>query len=102
MIALFQIALDNVKYEGVIHLTPAPASGAICAGQSIKTAFWKGWDDPGVVPGIKWTTEECQGLGILGKYDVFPHFQPMWEECERSPLCCDVEPHHGDFLLGAT
>ena len=32
-------------------------AGAIVAGESIETAYWKGWDDPGAAPEAEWTAD---------------------------------------------
>jgi len=47
------------------------SAGAIVAGQSIKTAYWKGWDNDGV--DFKWTEETLRGSGLV-EYDIFPHY----------------------------
>lgn len=49
------------------------SAGAIVAGRSISTAFWKGWDDPDVTPGIDWNDELCRGRELC-PYSIFPHY----------------------------
>jgi hypothetical protein len=54
------------------------SAGAICAGKSASVAFWKGWDDPGVVEG-EWTTARLRG-GALCDAHIFPHFDKNLHE----------------------
>lgn len=54
------------------------SAGGIIAGQSIRTAFWKGWDDPKAA-GIEWTDENLRGAGIAD-FSVFMHHEAQYEE----------------------
>ena len=62
--------------SGVVYM--GASAGAICAGQSIETAYWKGWDSVGSAEEWegwkKWTTERERGLGIVD-FDFFPHYR---------------------------
>ena len=55
------------------------SAGAIVAGQSISTAFWKGWDDPHIVPNFEWDDQTLQGY-CLFNYSVFPHYNDILHE----------------------
>jgi peptidase E len=50
------------------------SAGAIVAGKSIRTAYWKGWDDP-LVAGedFEWNDGTLSGAA-LRHYSVFPHY----------------------------
>jgi len=54
------------------------SAGAILAGTTCRTADWKGWDDPSVVPsgGL---TAAMEGLGLVDSA-VFPHHAQEWEQ----------------------
>lgn len=54
------------------------SAGAILAGRTCDTAYWKGWDDPTVVPEES-LEESSDGLGLV-EPAVFPHHGPSWEE----------------------
>lgn len=50
------------------------SAGAIVAGLSASTAYWKGWDDPNVVgDDFCWSESNLKGRGLVDSY-VFPHF----------------------------
>jgi dipeptidase E len=49
------------------------SAGAIVAGKTIATAYWKGWDDPQVAEGMVWDGDTLSGAS-LGDYSVFPHY----------------------------
>jgi len=68
---------DGALYVGL-------SAGSIVAGRSISTAFWKGWDDPTVVPDCDWTTPTA--VDALGLVDCsfFPHHDESWEATVRS------------------
>ena len=55
--AMRRSGLDELIKErvaaGVLYV--GCSAGSIVAGRSIQTAFWKGWDDPGVAPDTDWT-----------------------------------------------
>eukprot|EP00434_Breviolum_minutum_P024980 symbB.v1.2.022067.t1/scaffold1943.1/size95470/1 len=54
------------------------SAGAILAGPTCDTAYWKGWDDPLVVP-QEAREASLDGLGLV-EPAVFPHHGPQWEE----------------------
>lgn len=58
--------------EGSLYI--GSSAGAIVAGRSIKTAFWKGWDDPGVAEDVVWGEDTLRGAG-LSDFSVFPHYE---------------------------
>ena len=97
------------------------SAGAIVAGGTVETACWKGWDDPGVVPG-KGTYSDwvgCEGLGLAGEASIFPHMDDVWEElvvekkgemgdagghvrCLREWEACCINGENGEvFVVGA-
>ena len=43
---------SRVLSDGAVYV--GQSAGAIVAGRSIETAFWKGWDDPAAAPGVDW------------------------------------------------
>lgn len=62
-------AARNYVYIGV-------SAGAIVAGNSIETAYWKGWDDPtacGTIPD-EWTAERKEGAKLVQDESFFMHF----------------------------
>jgi len=59
--------------EGVVYV--GASSGSIVMGQSVSTALWKGWDDPGY--GQEWDLSKTSydGLGVIpGGKSVFAHY----------------------------
>ena len=95
------------------------STGAIIAGTVADTAYWKGWDDPLVVPG--WTDKKdannprLVGLNMLGgERSIFPHMDDSWNDvvsqrrskmdhavellAEDSVLCVDGTSKSVDFL----
>ena len=52
------------------------SAGAIVAGNSIETAYWKGWDDPTVVGNdFEWTLERKRGAGLVSNECFFMHYE---------------------------
>eukprot|EP00438_Fugacium_kawagutii_P024251 Skav223112 [mRNA] locus=scaffold419:758745:763469:+ [translate_table: standard] len=83
------------------------SAGAILAGRTCDTAYWKGWDDPTVVPEEE-REESLDGLRLV-QAAVFPHHGPQWEdtvaECSKNlppdsgqPLCLTDEDT--ELLIG--
>lgn len=64
-------SLSPFAYVGI-------SAGAILAGKTCDTAYWKGWDDPTVVPGDA-AQETLEGLSLVEEA-IFPHHGPQWEE----------------------
>jgi len=61
------------------------SAGSVCAGRTISTCFWKGWDCPGY--GQEWDLQHLgyDGLDILsGGKSVFPHHGPQWQALAES------------------
>jgi len=70
----FDQLLPPLLKEGVVYV--GASSGSVAVGQSVSTAFWKGWDNPGY--GEEWDLAEVgyDGLGVIpGGKSVFPHFR---------------------------
>lgn len=63
------------------------SAGAILAGQGIETACWKGWDNPGIVPGME-AYRNWQGVEGLQLIDasIFPHMSQEWESLVESKI----------------
>jgi len=69
----FDKLVPSLVRDGVIYV--GVSSGSISAGQSISTAFWKGWDNPGY--GEEWDLSRFgyDGLGLIpGGKSLFPHY----------------------------
>ena len=69
------------------------SAGAIVAGNSIETAYWKGWDDPtacGSIPAdLEWTTERKSGAKLVTDENFFMHYEAALHEDlvrSKSPL----------------
>ena len=66
------------------------SAGAIVAGQSVSTALWKGWDDPGAAAETDWSDPaNLQGLALVQDCSFFPHYDAEWAalvERERGAL----------------
>jgi len=93
----FDDLVPSLLQEGVVYV--GVSSGSICAGQSISTAFWKGWDDPGY--GQEWDLSRIgyEGMNIIpGGKSVFPHFRGG----EHEPLVQQHRPslRHELVVLG--
>mmetsp|Transcript_17985 Transcript_17985/g.47508 ORF Transcript_17985/g.47508 Transcript_17985/m.47508 type:complete len:316 (-) Transcript_17985:20-967(-) len=54
------------------------SAGGIVAGETISTAFWKGWDDPAVAPRFDFAgdPELTRGMDLIGGKAIFPHYVP--------------------------
>jgi len=72
-----QEALGVVKAERPFMYFGLSA-GAILAGRTCRTADWKGWDDPSVVPSDAMTTH-LEGLSLVDAA-IFAHHGPEWED----------------------
>ena len=73
----------NYVYIGV-------SAGAIVAGNSIETAYWKGWDDPTASGTIseEWTVDRKEGAKLAPDESFFMHYdadihQGLVEESSR-------------------
>lgn len=71
-----RVAKQHVGQGGLPYV--GQSAGAIVTGQTVATAFWKGWDDPGVVPHFDFAgnAELSRGMNLLGGRAVFPHYDP--------------------------
>ena len=54
------------------------SAGAIVAGNSIETAYWKGWDDPTAWGALteEWTPERKEGAKLVPDESFFMHYDP--------------------------
>ncbi|CAE8597669.1 unnamed protein product [Polarella glacialis] len=52
------------------------SAGGIIAGETVATAFWKGWDDPAAAPGFDFVGNKglAQGMNLLDGRAIFPHY----------------------------
>ena len=54
------------------------SAGAIVAGANIRTAFWKGWDDPTAGGDLEdareWSAERLCSMGLVRDRVFFPHY----------------------------
>jgi len=58
--------------QGCLYI--GASAGAIVAGKSVQTAYWKGWDDPDVLEQeMKWNDSTLKGRGLCDK-SIFPHY----------------------------
>jgi peptidase E len=68
-----------VHDEGIVYI--GMSAGAICAGGTIKTAFWKGWDKPGFGEAHDLSDIGYDGLDLLpGGKSVFPHYALQFQQ----------------------
>lgn len=58
------------------------SAGAIIAGKSISTAFWKGWDDPAAATDMSWDSSTLSGAGMVG-HSFFMHHDEQFESLVR-------------------
>ena len=81
---VFEIIKRRVLRDGVVYV--GQSAGAIVAGKSISTAFWKGRDDPQVVSCDWDEAGVCDGMSLAPHTSIFPHYTPAWERTveERS------------------
>jgi len=70
-----EIIKKRVRSGSAVYV--GQSAGSIVAGASIRTAFWKGWDDPGAAP-TDWS--DPASLEAMGLVDcvLFPHFSEDW------------------------
>lgn len=68
----------RILQQGAIYV--GCSAGSIVAGRSIRTAFWKGWDDPRVVEAVDWGSEQAQTALGLVSVSLFPHYEPAAHE----------------------
>ena len=68
----------RVQAEGTVYV--GQSAGSIVAGSTIRTAYWKGWDDPNAAPDEDWSDEKslvAMGLAPEG-CAFFPHYTSEW------------------------
>ena len=67
----------RVREDGIVYV--GQSAGAIVAGETVRTAFWKGWDDPAAAPDEDWTDEANQQAMGLAPVSLFPHYDAeLW------------------------
>ena len=70
---LSELVRQRVNDEGALYV--GASAGSIVAGRTIRTALWKGWDDPKAAgPEADWEADGA--YDALGLVDVsfFPHY----------------------------
>ena len=76
----WQIALPALDASGGVYF--GASAGAICAGATIKTALFKGWDDPyangAISKTYRWSDETYRGAALTAdeNISIFPHYDP--------------------------
>lgn len=92
--------MENCIYIGA-------SAGAIVAGNSIETAYWKGWDDPNVVGNdFEWTQERKRGAGLVMDesffmhYDEASHAEMVQQQAQRfkDEFTVRVVPNHAALI----
>jgi len=89
--------------EGTLYV--GCSAGSIVAGQSISTAFWKGWDDPAVVKADWSQPHAVRALGLVDA-SVFPHYASTWaglvarRKGELDHTLITLEEEHGMYVSG--
>lgn len=79
----FDKLVSRLLDDGVVYI--GASAGAIAAGRTISTAFWKGWDPPGY--GEEWDLSQIgyDGLNLLPEEkSIFPHYAPQWKNLVRT------------------
>ena len=75
-LTFWQVALPALEASGAVYF--GASAGAICAGSTIKTALFKGWDDPYANGAIDktyiWDDVTFKGPSLSAP--VFPHYDP--------------------------
>lgn len=90
---LHTLVRRRVLDEGCLYV--GQSAGAIIAGPTIRTAHWKGWDDPaagGALEGVEWTDEAMQAVGLVPDRAFFPHYV----ESEHAALVASRAGECGD------
>ena len=71
-----ELVRERVLERGAVYV--GCSAGAIVAGSTIRTAFWKGWDDPaagGALADVDWSDgDRLQGMGLVADAAFFPHY----------------------------
>ena len=104
-----EIIRRRVLEEGAVYV--GQSAGAIVAGATIRTAFWKGWDDPNAAPqDADWSEEaNLKGMGLVPDLACFPHFGGEWSALvqEKAPelgagirVACLTDDGEQSFVLG--
>ena len=71
----FDEAIERALADSPSLLYIGQSAGAICAGDSIQTAYWKGWDDPDAAENVDWSAPSAtDGLRLAPGLSVFPHY----------------------------
>ena len=81
-ICFWEVALPILKSRDRQYTYMGASAGGICAGASVTTALFKGWDDPRAGGAISedyvWDAESYKGANVIGGdslYTIFPHFK---------------------------
>eukprot|EP00640_Fibrocapsa_japonica_P004046 CAMPEP_0113945024 /NCGR_PEP_ID=MMETSP1339-20121228/38438_1 /TAXON_ID=94617 /ORGANISM="Fibrocapsa japonica" /LENGTH=221 /DNA_ID=CAMNT_0000950413 /DNA_START=199 /DNA_END=864 /DNA_ORIENTATION=- /assembly_acc=CAM_ASM_000762 len=76
----FSAIIPRLVKNGMIYI--GVSAGAIIAGKTIATAFWKGLDSPDVVPGVDWSQlSAVQGMDLTDNKSFLPHYdESKWKQ----------------------
>jgi peptidase E len=69
---LWASVLPKIQSGSCVYI--GASAGAIVAGQSISTAYWKGWDDPNVDE-VPWSESRLRGAHLFPT-SFFMHYEP--------------------------
>jgi hypothetical protein len=71
---LSELVRQRVNDEGALYV--GASAGSIVAGRTIRTALWKGWDDPEAAgPEADWEADGAyDALGLVEDVSFFPHY----------------------------
>ena len=71
----FWESVKSALGSGAVYI--GASAGAIVAGRSIETAYWKGWDNPAAAEGMVWTQQSLEGSNLSGRgVSYFMHHDP--------------------------
>lgn len=79
-----ELVMQRVSDEGMLYI--GCSAGAIVAGDSIETAYWKGMDDPAaaVGAGADWSEpSSMRAMGLARGVSFFPHMEIRWDALVR-------------------
>lgn len=71
-----ELVRRRVLEAGCVYV--GQSAGSIVAGATIRTAYWKGLDDPtagGALDGVEWTEDALRGAGLVPDRAFFPHYE---------------------------
>lgn len=86
----FWATASQTLQNGCVYV--GASAGGIVAGRSIKTAYWKGWDDPGAAgDSFAWTPETLHGGNICNGHSFFMHYDQASHQALVSSKTVELE-----------